>query len=98
MIEAVGRAADWNDAPSLIEGATQLELSAAECNLDYWFSSVARGTLKGLVGGHLPQTSVPDYMMKSGPLRDAIMNEFAFRAIAEEKATRAISYIVANAP
>jgi len=98
MIEAVGRATDWNEAPSLIEGATQLELSAAECNLDYWFSSVARGTLKGLVGGHLPQTPLPEYMLKSGPLRDAIMNEFAFRAIAEEKATRAISYIVANAP
>jgi hypothetical protein len=98
MIEAVGRATDWNEAPSLIEGATQLELTAAECNLDYWFSSVARGTLKGLVGGHLAQTSLPDYMLKAGPLRDAIMNEFAFRAIAEEKATRAISYIVANAP
>jgi hypothetical protein len=37
-------------------------------------------------------------MLQSGPLRDAIMNEFAFRSIAEEKATRAISYMVASAP
>lgn len=98
MIEATRREADWDDAPSLIEGATQLELTAEECNLDYWFSAVPRGTLKGLVGGHSPQASVPDYMLRSGPLRNAIMSEFAFRAIAEEKATRAISYIVANSP
>jgi hypothetical protein len=37
-------------------------------------------------------------MLQPGPLRDAILNEFAFRAIAEQKATRAISYLVANAP
>lgn len=98
MIEATRREADWNEAPSLIEGASRLELTAEECNLDYWFSAVPRGTLKGLVGGHSPQAVVPDYMLRSGPLRDAIMNEFAFRAIAEEKATRAISYIVANSP
>jgi hypothetical protein len=97
MIEAIRHEADWNDAPTLIEGASRLELTAHECNLDYWFSAVARGTLQGLVGGHSPQATVPDYMLAAGPLRDAIINEFAFRAIAEEKATRAISYIVANA-
>ena len=97
MIEATRHEADWNDAPSLIEGATRLELTAKECNLDYWFSAVPHGTLQGLVGGHSSQARVPDYMLGAGPLRDAIVNEFAFRSIAEEKATRAISYIVANA-
>ena len=98
MIDATPREADWNEAPSLIEGATQLELTASDCHLDYWFSAVPRGTLQGLVGGHSPVAEVPDYMLAPGPLRDAIMNEFAFRSIAEEKATRAISYIVANSP
>lgn len=89
---------DWQHAPSLMEGARKLQLTAAGCNLDYWFSAVAGGTLAGLVNGHSPKTRTPDYMRTPGPLRDALMNEFAFRAIAEEKATRAISHLVANAP
>jgi hypothetical protein len=37
-------------------------------------------------------------MREPGPLRSALVEEFAFRSIAEEKATRAISYLVLNAP
>jgi hypothetical protein len=92
------RETDWDAAPSLIEGASRLELSARDCDLDYWFANVPQGTLNGLVHGHSAQARVPDYMLRPGPLRDAIINEFAFRSIAEEKATRAITYIVANAP
>jgi len=92
------READWAEAPSLIEGASRLELSPRDCDLDYWFANVPMGTLKGLVHGHSAQARIPEYMLRPGPLRDAIVNEFAFRSIAEEKATRAITYIVANAP
>ena len=98
VIEAIPPEANWNEAPSLIEGATQLELTAEDCHLDYWFSAAVRGTLQGTINGHSPQARIPAYMNEPGPLRDAIMNEFAFRSIAEEKATRAISYIVANSP
>ena len=94
----IPREADWETAPSLVEGASRLELTPRDCHLDYWFSAVAQGTLAGLVHGHSAAARVPAYMLKAGPLRDAIVNEFAFRSIAEEKATRAISYIVANAP
>jgi hypothetical protein len=94
----ISREADWAEAPSLIEGASRLELSARDCDLDYWFDNVPRGTLSGLVHGHSANARIPDYMLRPGPLRDAIMNEFAFRSIAEEKATRAITYIVASAP
>ncbi|HEX8503063.1 MAG TPA: hypothetical protein VF659_20940 [Pyrinomonadaceae bacterium] len=91
--------ADWNRAPSLIEGATSLNLTAGECHLDYWLKAAPQGTLAGLVNGHSPGAKVPEYMlMPDNPLRQAIMNEFAFRSIAEEKATRAISYMVASAP
>lgn len=97
-IETTPREASWTNAPGLIEGATQLELTADDCHLDYWFSAVPRGTLQGLVNGHSPGARVPPYMVQQGPLRDAIINEFAFRSIAEEKATRAISYVVASSP
>jgi hypothetical protein len=98
VIETIPREADWKKAPGLVEGASRLELTPEECDLDYWFSAVPRGTLQGLVRGHSPEASIPEYMLRPGPLRDAIMSEFAFRSIAEEKATRAISYLVANAP
>ena len=98
MIETTPREADWKQAPSLIDGAMHLHLTPAECNLDYWFSAVPRGTLRGLVRGHSEQAQTPVYMLQPGPLRSAIMDEFAFRSIAEEKATRAISYMVASAP
>jgi hypothetical protein len=94
----IPREADWEAAPSLVEGASRLELTPRDCHLDYWFTAVPQGTLAGLVHGHSAAARVPPYMVKAGPLRDAIVNEFAFRSIAEEKATRAISYIVANAP
>jgi len=91
--------ADWNNAPGLIEGATRLNLTAHDCHLDYWLRAAPQGTLAGLVNGHSPQARVPEYMLEpDNPLRAAIMNEFAFRSIAEEKATRAISYMVASAP
>lgn len=98
MKETTPREADWDEAPSLIDGASNLELTPQQCNLDYWISAVPQGTLAGLVSGHSATAQVPDYMLRPGPLRDAIMDEFSFRAIAEEKATRAISYLVANAP
>ncbi len=95
---AIPPEADWQQAPSLMEGARNLQLTAGGCNLDYWFSAVAQGTLAGLSNGHTPRAKTPGYMREPGPLRDALMNEFAFRAIAEEKATRAIGHLVANAP
>lgn len=98
MSSAPARAADWNDAPGLLDGATHLDLQPGECNLDYWFTSVCQGTLHGLVNGHMPGAQVPAYMLRPGPLREAMMNEFSFRAIAEQKATRALGHIVASAP
>jgi hypothetical protein len=50
------------------------------------------------VNGHAPDEITPPYMLEPGPLRSASVEEFAFRAIAEELATRAIGYLVMNAP
>lgn len=99
--EAIGvpREASWDDAPRLIEGATTLELTPQHCNLNYWISAVAQGTLMGLVNGHAPDAEIPDYMREEGhPLREALIDEFAFRSISEQKATRALGHLVFNSP
>lgn len=90
--------ADWDNAPSLVDGAMNLELTAATCNLQYWFGSVPHGTLRGHVLGHADDVRAPDLMREPGPLNEALTRELAFRSMAEEKATRAISYLVALAP
>jgi hypothetical protein len=91
--------ADLARAPGLLDGAMSLELTPQQCNLEYWLGAVAQGTLRGLVrGGHRPETPTPAWMRDAGPLRQALVEEFAFRSIAEEKATRALSYLILNAP
>src|SRR4051794_5031005 len=89
---------DWDNAPGLLDGAMNLHLTAETCNLDYWFSSVAQGTLAGLVDGHTPGAVTPEHMRRPGPLRTALITELGFRTVAEEKATRAISKLVETAP
>lgn len=96
MIE-IPTEADWDLAPTVVQGALDLELTARQCNLRYWLESVPLGTLRGRPGGHDPGLVVGDHML-SGPLHEAITQEFAFRALAEEKATRVLSYLVAVAP
>jgi hypothetical protein len=90
--------ADWNQAPGLLQGAMELELTPEQCALAYWIRSAPQGTWMGLVNHHALQADVPTHMLEPGPLRTAIMDEFAFRALAEEMATRAISYLVMSAP
>jgi hypothetical protein len=94
---ALAPEADPARAPDLLEGAATIELSAPGCSLDYWIRSVAQGTL-ALDGGSGRAVDVPSWMTEEGPLRDALIEELAFRSIAEEKATRALSYLVVNAP
>jgi hypothetical protein len=91
--------ADIDRAPGLLDGAMSLDLTPQTCNLEYWLGAVAQGTLRGLVhGGHRAEAATPAWMREPGPLRQALIEEFAFRSIAEEKATRALSYLVLYAP
>ena len=98
MTTQIPAEADWNTAPSLLDGAMSLELTAAACNLRYWLANVPQGTLRGQVSGHADDVRAPAFMCEPGPLREALSQEFAFRSIAEDKATRAIAYLVADAP
>ena len=90
--------AGWDTAPTLVDGAMTLTLTAADCDLDYWLSAVAQGTLAGLVRGHHADAQTPAYMREPGPLRQALVSELGFRSVAEEKATRAIATLVQTAP
>jgi hypothetical protein len=90
--------ADWDSAPGLLDGAMHLELTARDCDLRYWIAAVAQGTLRGRLDGHAPDAEVPHLMREPGPLREAIMQEYAFRTVAEEKAAKALAYLVPLAP
>lgn len=97
MTSTIPAEVDWDTAPSLLDGAMDLELTPQQCNLRYWLESVPAGTLRGRPDGHDPGLAPPDHM-RAGPLYAAITQEYAFRALAEEKATRALSYLVPIAP
>ncbi|MFH8560009.1 VlmB-like protein [Streptomyces sp. NPDC017988] len=90
--------ADWDRAPSLLDGAESLELTPAVCNLRYWLQAVPNGTLRGNVLGHAPDVRPLDVVRAPGPLNSALTQELAYRSVAEEKATRAIGYLTALAP
>lgn len=90
--------ADFELSPSLMEGARTLELTAEQCDFEYWIKNVAQGTWGGLTHGHKPDTKIPKHMFEEGPLRTAMLKELAFRALSEEYGTRAITHIVRNAP
>lgn len=78
----------------LLEGALSLEMTPAQANLRYWLREGTREP----IDGHGPDAVVPDFMREPGPLHDAITQEYAFRAVAEDKAARALSYLVPLAP
>ncbi|GLZ42494.1 VlmB-like protein [Actinokineospora sp. NBRC 105648] len=91
--------ADFDAAPTLLDGAKNLVLTAEHCDLAYWFTDVAQGTLAGRgATGHGPDAVIPDFMLEDGPLRDALVLEFGYRALSEELATRLLAHYVANAP
>lgn len=98
LSDPVPEEADWDSAPSLLDGAMNLELTPAQANLRYWLRAVPQGTLRGRIDGHAPDVVAPDFMREPGPLYDALTQEYAFRAVAEDKAARALAYLVPIAP
>ncbi|WP_434739578.1 VlmB-like protein [Micromonospora sp. SH-82] len=99
MTSTVPPEADWNEAPTLLDGAMNLSLTVEQCDLAYWLGAVAQGTLRGRAEtGHAPEAGTPAYMREPGALRDALVMELGYRSIAEEKATRILAHYVAQAP
>jgi hypothetical protein len=90
--------ADFARAPGLLEGATTYELSPHECDIEFWLTSVAQGSLRGLVRGRRPESAVPDFLRSPGPLRDNLITEFAFRSLTEIEATRICALATVAAP
>lgn len=99
MTGSVAPEADWDKAPGLLDGAKELTLGPEECDLAYWFTSVAQGTLRDRgATGHHEDAVVPGFLKEPGPLREALVLEFGFRSLAEEIATRLLAPYVAIAP
>ena len=98
VFKEVPREADWDEAPRLLEGAANVELTVERCDLAYWFTSVAQGTLRDRPLGYAAGLETPDYMRKPGPLREALTLELCYRALDEEAATRVLADYVATAP
>jgi hypothetical protein len=81
----------------LLSDSLRGELSAELCDLDHWFATA--GTHFGqLHRGHTRSARIPQWMLEPGPLREAIYDEFAFRARTEESATRSITQMIQCAP
>ncbi|MFJ9058743.1 VlmB-like protein [Streptomyces sp. NPDC102409] len=99
MSAPTAREADWETAPGLLDGAKELELGPQHCNLAYWFTEVAQGTLRDRgATGHHAKAAVPDFLRHPGPLREALVLEFGFRSLSEEIATRLLGHYVSLAP
>lgn len=97
MNDRIPPEADWEQAPNILDGATTVEMNPYDCDLEYWLTAVAQGSLKGLVRGRKPESGVPDFLREPGPLRDALISEFAFRSLSEDAATKACAMLVGAA-
>lgn len=84
--------------PTLLAAAVDPELNPEACDVEHWLHSVPQRSLAGLVRGHAPATRVPAHMLEPGPLREACLQEFAFRATTEEMTARNLSHLVLHAP
>jgi hypothetical protein len=99
MTHSIPREADFDLAPNLLEGAMSLTMTTRDCDLRYWLTAVAQGTLVGrATTGHAAAVGTPEFMRKPGPLREALILELGWRSVAEDRATRTLSYFVAKAP
>lgn len=90
--------ADWEQAPSLLEGSAEIELGLHDCDLEYWLRNVAQGSIVGTVHGRRLDAEVPPMLREPGALRDSRLEEVAFRALSEDAATRICALITASAP
>lgn len=89
---------DKTEVPSLIDGEAEAGLTPEICNLEFWLHTTPQGSLRGLVHGHAPNLTVPLHMLEPGPLREASLKEFAFRATTEQMTARNLSHLVRTAP
>ncbi|GAA2260184.1 hypothetical protein GCM10010415_22900 [Streptomyces atrovirens] len=98
QLHAVPVETDWDAAPGVLEGARSLELTPAACDLPYWIEHVAGSMLRRLADGTVRADAPTEAVTRPGPLHDALVDEFTFRTLAEEKAARALSFLVFHAP
>ncbi|MGW2564257.1 hypothetical protein ACWCXB_34645 [Streptomyces sp. NPDC001514] len=85
MTDPVAPEADWDKAPGPLDGAKELTLGPSERDLTYALTSVAQGTLRDRgETGHHRNSVIPDFPKGPGPLREALIPEFGFRALSDK--------------
>jgi hypothetical protein len=90
--------ADEHDGPDLVGDDFDPTLTVEACDIEAWLHTVAQGALLGMVRGHRPDLEVPARMLETGPLREACLQEFAFRAVTAQLTARNLSHLVLRAP
>ncbi|WP_172387074.1 VlmB-like protein [Streptomyces sp. MNP-20] len=98
MTTAAPSEVDLDSAPGVLEGACTIELTAEQCDLPYWLEHVAGGMLRTLREDDRYDLAPTRTLLAPGALREALVTEFSFRYLAEEKAARALGELVARAP
>jgi hypothetical protein len=97
MTPAMTKEPERFDTPSLVDGVAEAGLTPEVCDLEFWLQAT-RDSLSGKVRGHAPGLEVPRHMLEPGPLREACLKEFAFRATTEQMTARHLSHLVRLAP
>ncbi len=82
---------------SLLEKASSQELKTSDCSLEIWMKEVAQKQRLGTTYGRDAKIIVPEQILNEGPLRQSLINEFAFKALSEDYGTRGICHLAAMA-
>lgn len=64
--------------------SSKKRVSVRNFTAEKWLETVPHGYLKGMIYGHSPQYSVPDYLMEEGKLRQVCLYDLAIFASAEK--------------
>lgn len=82
---------------NLVEKASSKELTTRDCSVEIWMKEVAQKQRLGTTYGRDAKIIVPGQVLNEGPLRESLIDEFAFKALSEDYGTRGICHLAAMA-
>ncbi|NET58789.1 MAG: hypothetical protein F6K47_22360 [Symploca sp. SIO2E6] len=82
---------------NLIDKASSQKFSPRDCSVEIWMKEVAQKQRLGTTYGRDAKIVLPDQVLNEGPLRQSLIDEFAFKALSEDYGTRGICYLAAMA-
>ncbi|AOY82444.1 hypothetical protein BJP36_23585 [Moorena producens JHB] len=82
---------------SLLEKASSQEITTRDCSVEIWMKEVAQKQRLGTTYGRDAKIILPDRVLNESPLRQSLIDEFAFKALSEDYGTRGICHLAAMA-